>query len=567
MSNFNTLGLNDKLNQTAQKIGFEQPTEVQSKVIPELLEHPSTDLIALAQTGTGKTAAFGFPLLQKIDATQKHTQGLILSPTRELCLQITKEMQAYSQLTDGINIVAIYGGASIDQQAKSIKRGAQIVVATPGRMKDMIKRNLVNINQLDYCVLDEADEMLNMGFRDELDGILERTPGNKRTLLFSATMPKEVARIATNYMTNPAQIAIGKQNSGADNVRHVYYLVQSRDRYPALKRIVDYHPDIFGLIFCRTKKQTQEVADKLLKDGYNADALHGDLSQAQRDHVMKRFRDRSLNMLVATDVAARGLDVDNISHVINFNLPDDLDGYIHRSGRTGRADKSGVSITLVNNQEKFKITRFENTLCKTFEKLPLPTGKDICGKQLFNFINRMEQVDVDDEQIAPFMESLSKKLEWMSKEQIIKQFLSLEFSRLLKYYKNSNDLNNPVAHNTNPELQHNRKGTNGKVQKKNQYTRFFINMGKKDDLTPKSLIGMINTHTRKRNIKIGDIQVKNSFAFFEAEAKHTSTILQAFQSNSTKTDRMWVEIAENPHKNNKKIQHENKGSRTSKRTA
>ncbi len=561
---FNTLS--PGLVKGTVELGFEKPTPIQEKVIPFLFD-TDRDLVGLAQTGTGKTAAFGLPILEQTESNVRWVQTLILAPTRELCIQLSKDLQGYSKYMHGLRIVPVYGGANIQTQIKALKNGAHILVATPGRILDLINRKAADLSQVKTVVLDEADEMLNMGFRDELDGILERTPGNKRTLLFSATMPKEVARIATNYMTNPAQIAIGKQNSGADNVRHVYYLVQSRDRYPALKRIVDYHPDIFGLIFCRTKKQTQEVADKLLKDGYNADALHGDLSQAQRDHVMKRFRDRSLNMLVATDVAARGLDVDNISHVINFNLPDDLDGYIHRSGRTGRADKSGVSITLVNNQEKFKITRFENTLCKTFEKLPLPTGKDICGKQLFNFINRMEQVDVDDEQIAPFMESLSKKLEWMSKEQIIKQFLSLEFSRLLKYYKNSNDLNTPVAHNTNPELQHNRKGTNGKVQKKNQYTRFFINMGKKDDLTPKSLIGMINTHTRKRNIKIGDIQVKNSFAFFEAEAKHTSTILQAFQSNSTKTDRMWVEIAENPHKNNKKIQHENKGSRTSKRTA
>jgi len=561
---FNTLS--PGLVKGTVELGFKKPTPIQEKVIPFLFD-TDRDLVGLAQTGTGKTAAFGLPILEQTESNVRWVQTLILAPTRELCIQLSKDLQGYSKYMHGLRIVPVYGGANIQTQIKALKNGAHILVATPGRILDLINRKAADLSQVKTVVLDEADEMLNMGFRDELDGILERTPGNKRTLLFSATMPKEVARIATNYMTNPAQIAIGKQNSGADNVRHVYYLVQSRDRYPALKRIVDYHPDIFGLIFCRTKKQTQEVADKLLKDGYNADALHGDLSQAQRDHVMKRFRDRSLNMLVATDVAARGLDVDNISHVINFNLPDDLDGYIHRSGRTGRADKSGVSITLVNNQEKFKITRFENTLCKTFEKLPLPTGKDICGKQLFNFINRMEQVDVDDEQIAPFMESLSKKLEWMSKEQIIKQFLSLEFSRLLKYYKNSNDLNNPVAHNTNPELQHNRKGTNGKVQKKNQYTRFFINMGKKDDLTPKSLIGMINTHTRKRNIKIGDIQVKNSFAFFEAEAKHTSTILQAFQSNSTKTDRMWVEIAENPHKNNKKIQHENKGSRTSKRTA
>ena len=561
---FNTLS--PGLVKGTVELGFEKPTPIQEKVIPFLFD-TDRDLVGLAQTGTGKTAAFGLPIIEQTEINVRGVQTLILAPTRELCIQLSKDLQVYSKYMQGLRIVPVYGGANIQTQIKALKNGAHILVATPGRILDLINRKAADLSQVKTVVLDEADEMLNMGFRDELDGILERTPGNKRTLLFSATMPKEVARIANNYMTNPAQIAIGKQNSGADNVRHIYYLVQNRDRYPALKRIVDYHPDIFGLIFCRTKKQTQEVADNLLKDGYNADALHGDLSQAQRDHVMKRFRDRSLNMLVATDVAARGLDVDNISHVINFNLPDDLDGYIHRSGRTGRADKSGVSITIVNNQEKSKITRFENSICKTFEQLPLPTGKDICGKQLFSFINRMEQVDVDDEQIAPFMESLSKKLEWMSKEQIIKQFLSLEFSRLLKYYKHTDDLNSPVAQNTKPELQHNRKATNGKGQKKNQYTRFFINMGKKDDLTPRSLMGMINTHTRKRNIKIGDIQVKNSFAFFEAEAKHTSTILQAFQNNSTKTDRMWVEIAEKPNKPNKKIQHENKGSRTSKKTA
>ncbi|MFW6103678.1 MAG: DEAD/DEAH box helicase, partial [Bacteroidota bacterium] len=440
MLTFNALGISPNLLKGTEELGFDKATPIQEKIIPLVCE-TKDDLIGLAQTGTGKTAAFGLPIIEQTDVREKPVQALILAPTRELCIQITKDLQNYSKYIKGLEVVPVYGGANIQTQIKALEKGAHIIVATPGRMLDLINRKAAKINQLKTVVLDEADEMLNMGFREELDGILEKTPDDKRTLLFSATMPKEVSRIAKNYMNDPVQITIGKQNAGAENVRHYYYQVHVRNRYSALKRIADYHPDIYGLIFCRTRKETKEVADKLLRDGYNADALHGELSQSQRDHVMKRFRDRSLQMLVATDVAARGIDVDDISHVINYNLPDELEVYTHRSGRTGRMDKSGVSISIVNYKEKNKIPQIEKIIRKKCEKLPIPSGEEICKKQLFNFIDKMEHVEVDENQIAPFMQTVNKKLEWLSKEQIIKHFVSLEFNRFLEYYKDAEDLN------------------------------------------------------------------------------------------------------------------------------
>jgi len=544
MLTFNELGISPNLLKGTEELGFDNPTPIQEKIIP-LINETKDDLVGLAQTGTGKTAAFGLPIIEQTDLRQNSVQALILAPTRELCIQITKDLQNYSKYMKELDIVPVYGGANIQTQIKALKKGAHIIVATPGRMLDLINRKAAKITQVKTVVLDEADEMLNMGFREELDAILAKTPDDKRTLLFSATMPKEVARIAKNYMHNPVQITIGKQNAGAENVRHYYYQVHARDRYLALKRIADYHPDIYGLIFCRTRRETKEVADKLLKDGYNADALHGDLSQSQRDHVMKRFRERSLQMLVATDVAARGIDVDDISHVINYNLPDELEVYTHRSGRTGRMDKSGVSISIVNYKEKSKIPQIEKIIQKKCEKLQVPGGEEICKKQLFHFINRMEHTEVDEGQIAPFMKTVNKKLEWMSKEQIIKHFVSLEFNRLLEYYKGAGDLNEKAKSKNSLVNKEDTGKRNGKDQDKgkNGYTRFFINVGKKQGLAPKNIIGMINDQTKDRKIKIGDIEMKDNFSFFEVGTKHTDKVLTSMHNNNYRGKRLKVEVA------------------------
>jgi ATP-dependent RNA helicase DeaD len=442
--------------------------------------------------------------------------------------------------------VPVYGGASIDTQIRALKKGAHIIVATPGRMLDLINRKVAKIANVRTVVLDEADEMLNMGFRDDLDSILEKTPDIKRTLLFSATMLKEVARIAKNYMNNPVEITVGTQNAGAENIRHIYYQVHARNRYLVLKRIADINPDIYGIVFCRTRMETKEVADKLIKDGYNADALHGDLSQSQRDQVMKRFREKSLQMLVATDVAARGIDVNDISHIINYNLPEDNEVYTHRSGRTGRAGKSGISIAIVNYREKNKIPQIERNIRKNFEKLPVPNGAEICKKQLFKLIDRMEKVVVDEAQIAPFMDIVNKKLEWLSKEQIIKHFVSLEFNRFLEYYKNAPDLNEKSENirdkrDRRDERSHSdRHGRRGK----NGYARFFINIGKKDGVIPVNIIGMINDNTKDRDINIGAIDIKDSFSFFEVGEKHTAKILTSFHDTKFKGRRVRVDVAE-----------------------
>ncbi|MFP4621847.1 MAG: DEAD/DEAH box helicase [Bacteroidales bacterium] len=544
MLTFNALGISPNLLKGTEELGFDKATPIQEKIIPLVCE-TKDDLIGLAQTGTGKTAAFGLPIIEQTDVREKPVQALILAPTRELCIQITKDLQNYSKYIKGLEVVPVYGGANIQTQIKALKKGAHIIVATPGRMLDLINRKAAKINQLKTIVLDEADEMLNMGFREELDGILEKTPDDKRTLLFSATMPKEVSRIAKNYMNDPVQITIGKQNAGAENVRHYYYQVHVRNRYSALKRIADYHPDIYGLIFCRTRKETKEVADKLLRDGYNADALHGELSQSQRDHVMKRFRDRSLQMLVATDVAARGIDVDDISHVINYNLPDELEVYTHRSGRTGRMDKSGVSISIVNYKEKNKIPQIEKIIRKKCEKLPIPGGEEICKKQLFNFIDKMEHVEVDEDQIAPFMQTVNKKLEWLSKEQIIKHFVSLEFNRFLEYYKDAEDLNEKSEDKYTSRANKDAGKRNGQRKRngRNDYTRFFINLGKKQGLAPGNIIGMINDHTKDRGIKIGEIEMKDNFSFFEVGAQHSDKILNSLHNNRYNGKRLKVEVA------------------------
>jgi ATP-dependent RNA helicase DeaD len=548
------MGLSPELLSGIEKLGFEKPTPIQEEVIPVVLE-TENDLVGLAQTGTGKTAAFGLPIIEQIDTSSNRVQALIVTPTRELCIQIANDLNNYAKHLKGVRIVPVYGGASIDTQLRALKKGAHIIAATPGRMLDLMNRRAADISQIKTVVLDEADEMLNMGFREELDNILKDTPKEKRTLLFSATMPKEVARIAKTYMHKPVEVTVGKQNSGAENVRHIYYLVHARNRYQALKRIADINPDIYGIVFCRTRMETKDVAEKLIKDGYNADALHGDLSQAQRDNVMKRFRNRSLQMLVATDVAARGIDVNDITHVINYNLPEQIEGYTHRSGRTGRAGKSGVSIVIANYREKSQIPRIEKIIGKKFEKLPIPGGVEICQKQLFNLIDRMEKVEVDEAQIAPFMDIVNKKLEWLSKEEIIKHFVSLEFNRFLDYYKNAPDLNEPTpddqgGRRNRREKKEGRDGRDSNRRERRRsfeggnFARFFINVGKKDGVVPKNIIGMINDSSNDRDIRIGDIDIKDSFSFFEVNDQAARKVLKSFGNTKFKGRRVNVEIAE-----------------------
>ena len=552
MLSFNEMGLSPAIIKGVEELGFENPTPIQQKVIPTFLGNEN-DIVGLAQTGTGKTAAFGLPIIEQIDLKNKSVQALVLAPTRELCMQISRDLQEYSRYVKGVKVVPVYGGASIDTQIRALKKGAQIVVATPGRMLDLLKRRAANISNLQIAVLDEADEMLNMGFRDELDGILETTPKNKRTLLFSATMPREVARIAKNYMRDPIQITIGKQNAGAENVRHIYYQVHARDRYLALKRIADINPDIYGIVFCRTRTETKEVADKLIKDGYNADAIHGDLSQSQRDYVMKKFREKSLQMLVATDVAARGIDVNDITHVINYNLPDELEIYTHRSGRTGRAGKSGISIAIVNYREKSRIPMIEKIIGKKFEQKPVPSGDEICKKQLFKLIDRMEKVNVDEKQIEPFMDKVNKKLEWLSKEEIIKHFVSLEFNRFLEYYKNAPDLNvsaenrrgkndssNRVSSRGDKGVRSSRRGS----RNSGDFTRLFINIGRKDGIMPQKLIGLVNDKLNNRDINIGDIEIKDSFTFFEVGERFAENVVKTFNRSKYKGREIRIEPAE-----------------------
>ncbi len=504
---FSDLGLQDALLKAVQNLGFQNPTPIQQQTIP-LLSQRDTDLVALAQTGTGKTAAFGLPLLNKLDGTSAYTQALILSPTRELCVQIAGDLKKFSQYMPGVQVTAVYGGVSIENQIREIKRGTQIIVATPGRLVDLIERGAVKLGEVKTVVLDEADEMLNMGFKDSLDIILEQTPSSKNTWLFSATMPKEVERIAKRYMNQPEELSVGKKNEGAANIQHVYYLVNQRDRYAALKRIADYYPEIFGMVFCRTKAETQEVADMLIKDGYSADALHGDLSQAQRDFVMKRFRNRTLQMLVATDVAARGIDVDDITHVINYNLPEDIESYTHRSGRTARAGKSGISIAIVTGKDVGKIKDIERIINKKFEKASIPNGSEVCEKQLFHLVSKLHHVEVKDEEIEKYLPKIYDELKDLSKEELIKRFVSEEFNRFHSYYENAPDLNPASAD-----------------AKNNRTVRFFVNMGQLDGFNRNSMKDFLADAVRLHPRMIFNIDVKNSFSFFETESRYTDLFL------------------------------------------
>lgn len=541
MISFKDSGLSPEIVSAVEQLGFETLTPIQEKTIPALLERTS-NLIALAQTGTGKTAAFGLPIIQQLDVNNKNTQALILSPTRELCLQIAKDLTNYSKNTAKIQITAVYGGASIEPQIRSLKKGSQIVVGTPGRTLDLIKRKILKIESINWMILDEADEMLSMGFKDDLDAILEKTPSEKQTLLFSATMPKEILRIAQTYMKNYEEISIGKKNTGAENVEHWYYMVHSKYRYEALKRIADINPNIYGIVFCRTRQETKDVADKLMKDGYNADALHGDLSQAQRDNVMNRFRIKHLQLLVATDVAARGIDVNDLTHIVNYNLPDDPEVYIHRSGRTGRAGKKGISISIIHTREKSKMKNIERIANKKFIKKMVPQGQEICEKQLFKLIDNMERVEVNEKNIDAFLPTIYKKLEWLSREDLIKRFVSIEFNRFLDYYKNSKDLN--VTEKQRDQERKQRKKSDKK------YARLFINLGDKQKLNPARLIGLINENTKNRDIRIGKIDIMKKFSFFEVENKYVNSIVNSMKRAKFDGVKVAVEIS-NPKNNNK----------------
>ncbi len=553
MKDFKDFNLDNRILSAITDLGFITPTPIQEQVIPVLLDTKS-DIVGLAQTGTGKTAAFGLPIIQLTNIEQRHVQCLILSPTRELCVQIAKDLKTYSKLIPDLQVTAVYGGASIETQIKELSKGSHIVVGTPGRALDLIKRKRLKIKDIGIFVLDEADEMLSMGFKEELNSILEAANDDKRTLLFSATMPVNIKRIAEKFLNNPVEITTDIVNNSSENVQHIYYEVHSKDRYEALKRIADVNPNIYGIIFCRTRRETKEVAEKLINDGYNADALHGDLSQAQRDLVMAKFRIKNLQLLVATDVAARGLDVDNLSHVINYNLPDENDIYVHRSGRTGRAGKKGVSLSILHLREKHKVRAIEKITGKKFEKLMVPSGKEICTKQLFNLVHKMEKVEIDEAQIEPFMEVIYKKLEWLSREELIKKFVSVEFNRFLDYYKNSRDINNYQKEKENSKDSGNRTGRKSgtRAERNNDdntsFSRFFVNIGSSTNLTPPALIGLINKQTRERNIAVGKIEIMKSFSFFEVDSNYADLLLKSFRKAEYHNLPLTVELA-SPKKN------------------
>ena len=541
MNKFEQLGLSESLLKAILDLGFENPTEVQEKAIPLLLEK-DTDLVALAQTGTGKTAAFGFPVIQKIDADNRNTQALILSPTRELCLQITNELKNYSKYEKGINVVAVYGGASITEQARDIKRGAQIIVATPGRMQDMINRGLVNISQINYCILDEADEMLNMGFYEDIVNILSTTPDEKSTWLFSATMPAEVARIGKQFMHNPEEITVGTKNSGSATVSHEFYLVNARDRYEALKRLADANPDIFSVVFCRTKRDTQAVAEKLIEDGYSAAALHGDLSQAQRDGVMKSFRGRQIQMLVATDVAARGIDVDNITHVVNYQLPDEIETYNHRSGRTGRAGKLGTSIVIVTKSELRKISSIERIIKQKFEEKTIPSGIEICEIQLLHLANKIKDTEVDHE-IDNYLPAINNVLEGLTKEELIKKMVSVEFNRFIAYYKKNRDISNQSS---GSERRDRNDGEGSQREfNNNGAVRYFVNIGSRDNFDWMSLKDYLKETLDLGRDDVFKVDVKEGFSFFNTEPEHTDKVMDILNNVQLEGRRINVEISKN----------------------
>ncbi len=510
--NFEVLGLSKPVLRAIAELGFESPTPIQEQAIPVMLGG-NQDVVALAQTGTGKTAAFGLPLIDLLDFNQRHTQALILAPTRELCMQITRDLQSFSKHTGGAHVVAIYGGASIEGQIREMRKGPQIVAATPGRLVDMIERGVVDLTRIDFVVLDEADEMLTMGFKDDLDLILSQTPEEKNTWLFSATMPHEVQRIAKNYMSEPFEVTVGQRNSGNENIEHLYYVVHAKDRYLALKRIADYNPEIFAIVFCRTKAETQQVADALIKDGYNADALHGDLSQAQRDFVMKRYRSRSLQMLVATDVAARGIDVNDVTHVINYNLPDEIESYTHRSGRTARAGKSGVSIAIIHSKELHKIREIEKIIKRKFAQAQIPTGFDVCEQQLMALVKRIHNVEVDEKTVERYLPQVFEELQELSREDIIKRFVSIEFNRFAEYYRNAPDLNHNAQRDDRRAL------APGVV-------KLYMNIGGIDGFDFNTIKEFIAENAEINTADITWTDLKNTFSLIEVKNEVVDKIME-----------------------------------------
>ena len=537
MKTFEELGVSPEIRQAIEEMGFASPMPVQEEVIPYLLGE-NNDVVALAQTGTGKTAAFGLPLIQKIEVEKHYPQSLILCPTRELCLQIAGDLNDYSKYVTGLKVLPVYGGSSIESQIRSLRQGVHIIVATPGRLIDLMERGTVSLSTVRNVVLDEADEMLNMGFSESLNAILADVPQDRNTLLFSATMSREIERIAANYLHNAKEIVIGKKNEGTANVRHIAYLVHAKDKYETLKRIVDFYPQIYGIIFCRTKIETQEIADKLMQEGYNADSLHGDLSQAQRDLVMQKFRIRNLQILVATDVAARGLDVDDLTHIINYGLPDDIESYTHRSGRTGRAGKTGISIAIINLKEKSKLRAIEKSLGQQFSKGEIPSAKDICKKQLFKVIDDLEKVKVNDAEIEEFMTEIYRKLDWLSKEDLIKRVVSREFNRFFEYYNGRDEIES-VGEGGKKEKERGRKDARKAEQ---GYVRMYINLGKIDNFGLKGLMDMLNDHTRHR-VDVGKVDLMKKFSFFEVDETKTEKVLKAFEGLTWNGRPVTVEVA------------------------
>ena len=550
--NFVEIGLKQPIVDAVTEMGFEQLTPIQEKTIPFITGNQG-DLIALAQTGTGKTAAFGLPVLNQIDVDNPDTQVLVLCPTRELCLQITGDLKNFSKYMKGLEVVPVYGGSSIEVQIKQLRKRCQIVVATPGRAIDLMERNALKIDTIQWLVLDEADEMLSMGFKEDLDTLLAETPDDKTVLLFSATMPQDIERMAHSYMKNPQEIAVAAKNVAAENVEHHYFMVKAKDRYEALKRVADVNPDIYAIVFCRTRMECKEVADKLMADGYNADALHGDLSQAQRDNVMQRFRTRHLQILVATDVAARGLDVNDLSHVINYNLPDDPEVYVHRSGRTGRAGKSGISISILHVKEKGKMKMIEKICKKKFERKPVPGGREICEVQLMDLIDKMKNVEIDEDQIAAFELQIEQKLQDMSREEIIKKFVSMEFNRFIDYYRNAKDIN--VETDAERGGKKGRDRDNGRDSERGgrdrdrrergrNYSRLFISLGSKDRVLPGMMMGFINRVVDNREVSIGKIDIMRNFSFFEVDTEHVQEVLDSMRNAQFDGMDVSVELAD-----------------------
>lgn len=552
MKTFEELGVAPEIRRAIEEMGYESPMPVQEEVIPYLLDE-IRDVIALAQTGTGKTAAFGLPLLQKVDVKKNVPQALILAPTRELCLQIAGDLADYSKYIDNLRVLPVYGGSSIDSQIKTLRRGVQIIVATPGRLIDLINRRTVDLENIKYVVLDEADEMLNMGFTESIDEILSKVPDTRSMLLFSATMPNEIAKITKKYMREPKDITIGRKNEGSSNVKHVYYMVHAKDKYLALKRIADYYPNIYGIVFCRTRRETQEIADKLIQDGYNADSLHGDLSQAQRDYVMQKFRMRNIQLLIATDVAARGLDVDSLTHVINYGLPDDIESYNHRSGRTGRAGKTGISIAIAHVKEKGKIREIEKIMNKKFEAATVPSGDEICEKQLFSFADKIEKVKVNEDEIARLLPAVYRRLEWLEKEDIIKRIVSMEFNRLIDYYREADEIETPSdrysrddrggRNSRRGEDRFESRGNGGSRSAEKGYTRLFINLGRTDNANPATLMGLINDFVPGK-VRIGRIDLLPNFSFFEVPEGDAQRVISGLKGQEQNGRRISVEEAQ-----------------------